>query len=394
MIRWLLLILAVTLLAALGLWLDHRSRPPASDSLTPQESNVIYASGRVEGATPEIALRLEISGRIAEVCVHEGDVVSAGTLLLRLDAAAAQQQVARMQAEWSLADALRLRLENGAHEQERIEVKAIWDGKLAELKRAQTTWERSVQLEGKASVSLQDLDNQRGEMDVLTSQVSAARARWEFLNAPPRKEELQIAEARCAAAAADLQLAKIQLAKTELRAPTQGQVLKLDCEIGELTGPEVAEPPVLLADTRKIRVRAFVEELDARRIRVGQSARILITDESESSLLGTVVELAPRMSRKQSWSDQPDERFDLKSREVVIELSSAGELPVGLFVDVEILSPQETGIRPGDVSVGGDASANESNLGFTTVSAGRVRSTKNALDQDLSDGATSFFRVP
>lgn len=372
MIRWLLLTLAVTLLAAFGLWLDHRSRPPASGSLRPPESNIIYASGRVEGATPEIALRLEISGRLAEVCVQEGDMVSAGTLLLRLDAAAAQQQVARTQAEWNHADALRLRLEKGAHEQELAEAKAIWEGKLAELKRAQTTWGRSSQLEGKASVSLQDLDNQRGEIDVLTSQVSAARARWEFLNAPPRKEEQQIAEARCAAAAADLQLAKIQLAKTELRAPTQGQVLKLDCEPGELTGPEVAEPPVLLADTRKSRVRAFVEELDARRICVGQTARISIAGEPGSSVKGTVVELAPRMSRKQSWSDQPDERFDLKSREVAIELRSPEGLPIGLFVDVEILS------------ISGEA----------PVSAGRVRSTKNALDQDLSDDVTNLFRVP
>lgn len=337
MVRYVLLLLAVVLLAGLGLWLDQRSQSPPSSPSTLPESDTVYATGRVEGATPEVALRPEIPGRIAEVCVREGDVVKAGTLLLRLDAAAAEQQVLRMQAEANLAEALRLRLENGAHEQERIEAKAIWDAKQAELTRARLTWERSAQLGGKASVSQQDLDNQRGELDAITCQVSAAKARWEFLNAPPRQEEVQIARARCAAAAAELQLARIQLAKTELRAPAHGQVLKLNCEPGELTGPGAVDPPVLLADTRQMRVRAFVEELDARRIQLGQRARILLAKGSDTFLGGTVVELAPRMSRKQSWSDQPDERFDMKTREVVIELGTSGELPVGLFVEVEIL---------------------------------------------------------
>ena len=153
MVRFLLLFVAITLLAALGLWLDHQSRPPAFGSLVPQESGNIHASGRVEGATPEIAMRSEISGRIAEVCVREGDIVQTGTLLLRLDASAAEQHVARKQAESDLAEAQLIRLKNGVHEQERLEAKAIWEAKQAELRRARTTWERSSQLGGKASVS-------------------------------------------------------------------------------------------------------------------------------------------------------------------------------------------------------------------------------------------------
>jgi HlyD family secretion protein len=370
MIRCLLLFVACLLIAAMGLWLDRLSRPAAVISPAQQEPGNVHASGRVEGATPEIAIRSEIPGQIAEVCVREGDIVPAGALLLRLDASAAVQQVARMQAESDLAAAQLIRLKNGVHEQERLEAKATWEAKQAELRRTRNIWERSTQLEGKASISQQEIDSQRGEMEAITFQVAAAKARWEFLNAAPREEELQIARARCAAATADLQLAKIQLAKTELRSRAPGQVLKRDCDPGELIGPEAPEPLLLLADTRKLRIRAFVEELDARRIKVGQPARVSVDDATGGSLPGWIVELAPRMSRKQSWSDQPDERFDLKSREVVIELKTPADLPLGMAVEVEILPPGGERPRMGDMSVNGpDPKA----VGLVPVKDGRMK---------------------
>lgn len=337
MVRFLVILVTCLLLAGMGTWLDRQSRPPATLASASPELGNIHASGRVEGATSEIAMRAEVSGQIAEVCVHEGEFVQAGALLLRLDASAAEQQVARTKAEFDLAEAQLGKIKNGFHEQERLEAKANWEAKQAELKRARTTWERYAQLGGKSTVSQQVLDNQRGEMDALAFQVAAAQARWEFLSAPPREEELQIARAHCAAAAADWKLAKIRLAKTELRALVPGQVLKLECDPGELTSPEAALPLVLLSDTRTLRIRAFVEELDARRIQVGQPARVTVDESSGTSLLGTVVELAPRMSRKQSWSDQPDERVDLKTREILIELSTPADLPLGMSVEVEIL---------------------------------------------------------
>jgi hypothetical protein len=35
---------------------------------------------------------------------------------------------------------------------------------------------------------------------------------------------------------------------------------------------------------------------------------------------GRVIEIMPRMSFKQVWTDRPDERFDVKTREVLIEI--------------------------------------------------------------------------
>ena len=51
-------------------------------------------------------------------------------------------------------------------------------------------------------------------------------------------------------------------------------MLRVDAEPGELTGPEAPQPVIILADTRRFRVRAFVEEYDAPRLAVGLPARV------------------------------------------------------------------------------------------------------------------------
>jgi len=77
------------------------------------------------------------------------------------------------------------------------------------------------------------------------------------------------------------------------------------------------------------------------RVRAGQKVRIYHTGNVELECRGTLSEVSPSMSRKQAWSDRPDERFDLKTREVLIEMVDASGLVPGLSVDVEI-EPETT----------------------------------------------------
>jgi multidrug resistance efflux pump len=340
MLRFVLFTQALVLLICGGVWLDQHSRPAVRHSESPRESSTIYASGRVEGATPDIELRFEIAGKIAAIHVEEGAFVEAGTVLAALNDATARHRVALMQAELDQAEAKLLRVRNGAHEQERLEVSAICEARQAQLRRARLTLERNLKLVGSTAISKQEVDNCRGEVEALTHEVAAARARLDRLNAPPRSDELQAAEAQVAAASAQWELSRTELRKTELIAPTSGQVVKLGFELGELTGPQEAEAVVVMIDTRRLRVRAFVEEMDISRVRAGQSATIHPPGTIHAACQGLVRVMSPRMSRKQAWTDHPDERFDLKTREVLIDLpDSCGLLP-GLSVDVEIELPR------------------------------------------------------
>ena len=144
-------------------------------------------------------------------------------------------------------------------------------------------------------------------------------------------------EARVKAAQANLELAKVRMQWTKLRAPSHGQILKLEAEPGELIGPDSPLPTVVMADTSRFHVRAFVEELDAPRVRLGMAAKIHADGLPDQEFKGRVVRLSPKMGRKELWSDQPTERYDTKTREVWIELEGNDPWVVGLRLDVMLV---------------------------------------------------------
>jgi multidrug resistance efflux pump len=132
------------------------------------------------------------------------------------------------------------------------------------------------------------------------------------------------------------------LAKTRLLAPSDGRVLQVYAEPGELAGPAAAQPVLLLADASSRRVRAFVEELDAARVGVGQPAVVTADGLPGKEFPGKVALVAPRMGRRDLQSDAPGEYKDLYFREVVIDLDAGTELPLNLRVQARIqVAPAE-----------------------------------------------------
>jgi len=294
----------------------------------------IYATGVVEGATQDVQLRCEISGRVLEVLFGVGDWVERDDVLVRLDHRQQTQQVAVSHAHLELAHAQLERLVNGARQQERTRARALLTAKQARLGQAERTWRRVQQLRVQAAVSQQELDDQQGLVETLTAEVDAVRAQLEQIEAPARVDELRVAQARVAAAQADHELARIALDKTQLRAPQHGQILDLHVEPGELIGADSPAPTLVLADTSTLHVRAYVEEIDAPRLQVGMSAQITADGLPGKVFTGRILSLSPRMSAKHVSSGSPDEMYDTKVREVLLEVENGQSLLVGLRVDV------------------------------------------------------------
>jgi multidrug resistance efflux pump len=305
---------------------------PVDDS--PRARGEIYALGIVEGRTEDIQLRPEQVGRATHVLVTPGQKVEADEVVVRLDDARQQQEVALAAADLELAQAELERLRNGARAEEREEAHALQRAAKARLEQAKRTWARIEQLRAQRAVSQQEADDQRALVDTLRAELEAATSRVNQIEAPARADEVRAATARVAAAEARLDLAKIGLSKTELRAPCRGRVLAVNIEPGELTGPEAVEPLVVICDTTVMRVRAFVEELDAPSMKIGMQACITADGIRDTTFCGRVVEVSPQMAEKAIDAGRPGELYDTKVREVLVELDAADQLIVGLRVDV------------------------------------------------------------
>jgi multidrug resistance efflux pump len=347
MVKVVLFALGITAIITMGIMIDAQSSPPAVRPVNQAKEVRIFALGRVEGITSEIELRSQLDGRIVELPIKEGQFVEQGAVLLVLDDQQYVYGVALATAEVELARANLAYLVNGAHPQERAEAIALYRAKLGKLDLAKRAWNRVRELYRDKVVSQQQADDREGEVVILTAEVDAAKARMEQIMADARLDEVRMEQARIQAAEARLELARVQLQRTRIHAPSRGRILEVDVELGELTGPKSDQPAIVMVDTTKLQVRAFVDELDAPRVKLGMAATVETDGLPDRKFKGRVVRLSSRMGRKQLWSDHPAERYDTKTREVWIELDEAESLVVGLRVDVMIdpdsPAPPQTG---------------------------------------------------
>ncbi len=199
---------AITVLVTLGVVWHATSgvdEIPSSQRAAQSVLGEIYASGVVEGATPTVELRTELSGRVVEVLVVEGEMAQQGQALLRLDDREQHAQVALAESDLALAQAQLLRLENGADDAERREARGIYEAKRAEFERAQLAWKRTQGLIHQNAVSQQEADDNRTRVAALQAEVAAAAARLQHVESPARTDEVAMAKARIAAADARLQ---------------------------------------------------------------------------------------------------------------------------------------------------------------------------------------------
>lgn len=330
------LCMAALLGGVLGTWIVHGTRagsPVVADSGSREPFSfapgTVTAQGITEGSRPEVALRPEVVGIIARLCVEEDQEVQRGDLLVELDNGVQKADVELARARLEEARSSRERLQNGERQEQRDAAAADVKHKQAVLRLARVIHERSRRSGVAAAEQLEREGYAALQAEAECQKAQAERA---LVEAPPRAEDLAAATARFRAAAAQLRRAEAELARTQLRAPSPGRILRIYQEPGTLVRPDTAQPILLLADLSRCRVRAFVEELDAFRVRIGQAAVVRADGLPGRDLAGRVKTVLPRMGKRAPASDDPDEYRDVYHREVVIEMEAGVALPLNLRV--------------------------------------------------------------
>lgn len=165
-------------------------------------------NGRLEATEVDVATK--IAGRLAELGPREGDWVTAGAVLGRLEAEDVRAQLRAAQAQAAQA--------KKAVEESNAGVRKSQ----ADLKLADKTLQRSQELVGKGFISRSKLDSDQTGMDGAMAGMAQARSR------------VAEAEAATAAAQAKADSLAVTVGDTYLKSPIAGRVLYRLAEPGEV----------------------------------------------------------------------------------------------------------------------------------------------------------------
>jgi HlyD family secretion protein len=285
-------------------------------------STQIRVSGNIETTVTEVSFK--IPGRVVQRPVDEGYMVKNGELIALLDDAdlkcdvsmrsadrdAAQAYLAELEAgsrpqEIAAAEAAMRKaafaladLEAGSRPQEIAAAEAALSAAAAQKSQTQSDYARTRKLFESKMISREQYDATKAAFDVAYERhreavehlnlvmegsrkqridearaaYNQAKAQYELVKAGPRKETIDQARAKVKQAEAALRLAETQLSYATLASPMSGVVLSKNIEPGEYVAP--GTPVVTVGDLVNVWLRAYIQESDLGRVKVGQKARV------------------------------------------------------------------------------------------------------------------------
>lgn len=290
----------------------------------------LVLSGNLE--LVDARLSFKYPGRVAERLVDEGQRVKAGQTVARLDDSEQIQEVALRRAELGAAQALLAELEAGSRPQEIAAAEAVLRSAQAERERAELDFIRQEELLRRNAIPAREFESARAQLRVAEARVAEARERSRLIQAGPRPETILQARARTEQAAASLALAQTRLDQARLVSTVDGVVLSHHAEAGEFVA--AGTPVVTVADTVHMWVRAYLNETDLGRLRLGQRVTVRTDAAANRTHEGTVAFISPEAEFTPKSVQTPKERVRLVYRVKVDVLNRSGELKTGMPADV------------------------------------------------------------
>ena len=231
----------------------------------------------VPAAAADLTVYAPETGQIAELAVKEGDVVAAGKVLVRFEIASIVQEIAALQLDL-------------------LEATTRLDRAKAELARKQSLFDRGL-------TSRNDYDVSRLDQSTAESLVQQARTR--------------------------LELAQSADARSTIRAPFAGTIVKLWHLTGEMVVGGGADPVLRLVDPTRVQVSVQLPVAQLSRIVPGQTATV-------RAIAGAADEAAVVTTKSETAGPTAP------TGEVRLTFASPATLPTDTPVSVEILLDQRT----------------------------------------------------
>ena len=227
-------------------------------------------SGNIEAH--ESLVSFKVIGRIIDLPVDEGMTMKAGDLLARLDSDDYQQQVEVDEATTRVRDRqLALGLAGSRVQEIEAARQSVVDAQ-ADLGQKRIDFARYDALYKLDEITGQLRDQAATALTRAQAALARAQQIYNELVEGTRKEELDVDRANVRQAHQNLEMSRIRLSYTVLRAPFDGVVLARQAELGEVVSP--GTPIITLADLDHLWLRVYLPETDLGKVHWGQDVDI------------------------------------------------------------------------------------------------------------------------
>ena len=308
----------------------------------------VTASGQVRPQT-KVDIASDVSGKITNLAVKEGQMVSKGQFLLQIDPQQAEATVTRAEAAMAAAQA------------QAAQSKANLIQSQRSLERMAAMKKTNTQL-----VSDEQMEQLRTSVDVNTAMLESS--------------EHLVEQARAA-----LKESRTMRDKTTIYAPMAGRVTRLAVEQGETAVPGTfnkdAATLLTISDMSVLETRVKVDETDVARISIGDSAVIQIDAFPDTTFIGRVTKISNSSVKGTAVTQSADQAVDY---EVTIQLVNA---PTETRPDFSATAKVVTDTRKTVMSIPIIALTVRENeelaKGDTAVGLGRPKPTKDVGKKDV-----------
>ncbi len=295
-------------------------------------SKPVSVTGTIEATQVDVSVK--ITGRIVERLVKEGDRVSRGQVLVRLDDSELAADVKRLEAALRAAQATLRDLEKGARPQEIEDARAAVSSAEATRTMTERDYQRTEQLFKQNLIAAQDVDRTRQAHEVAKAQERSARERLALVLEGPRPDQIDAARWQVKQAEAALAQARSRLREAIVVSPIDGVVLRKNLEVGETANPGV--PILTLVDPKDVWLRAYVPETEVGRLKVGEPARVRVDAFADRVFTGRLIEIGSEAEFTPRNVQTKKERVNLVFR-IKIQIDNPdGLLKPGLPADADV----------------------------------------------------------
>lgn len=294
---------------------------------SPQGANRLYGNVDIR----EVRLGFRVAGRLQDMHFEEGDAVTAGTVLARLDPKPLQDGMALAQARVAEAEARLALLHKGSRPQEIQQAQARVDEAKAALDNANRELKRQQELTASGLSSQRLLDSAIAVRDQAAARLEAVLEALALAVEGTRLEDIAAGEAALAAARVQLEQAKTRVDDTELLAPNDGIIFSRVREPGAILG--VGTPVYSLSLTDTVYVRAYIDEAGLGSVVPGTAVTVR-SDSSDKAYSGKIGFVSPRAEFTPKSVETPELRTDLVYRLRIVITDPDDALRQGMPVTI------------------------------------------------------------